>query len=421
MGVTAVDILGLKRAVSVTALVCGMSVAGAAYAECGIDAGSVRILSNDFDVLKVVADGAKECASDTVTVTSNLTTQHKDLQVPALTINPAEYTVAVVANNSIAPLLTSDLVRPLDDLIAKYGQNLQPNQMIKVDGKTVAIAFDANSQHLFYRKDILDQAGVEPPKSYEDVLAAAKAIKDKGILEYPLAAADKPGWDLGAEFVNLYLGSGGDFFEPGSAKLAIEGEYGLKTLEMMKALSQYMPPDYLTYDADSMKAQFLAGKVAMMDGWASYSGSVIGPDSPNPDVAAQTVLAAAPTFNGGTTPSASLWWDGFAIAKNISDQDAEASFQAMMHAIRPEVAANNPGVAPWLIKGFQPGPTAVGVIATANGGAKPYPMLPYMGLLHTALSNEIGDFLQGSKDAQTTLNDINAAYEAAAKEGGFMS
>ena len=63
----------------------------------------------------------------------------------------------------------------------------------------------------------------------------------------------------------------------------------------------------------------------------------------------------------------------------------------------------------------------MGVIATANGNAKPYPMLPYMGLLHTALSNEIGDFLKGSKDAKKTLEDINAAYEAAAKEGGFLS
>jgi spermidine/putrescine-binding protein len=221
--------------------------------------------------------------------------------------------------------------------------------------------------------------------------------------------------------VNLYLGSGGDFFEPGSAKLAINNDNGVKTLQMMKDLSQYMPPDYLTYDANEMKAAYLAGKVAMMDGWGSYAGSVIGPDSPSKDVAAQTVLAAAPTFNGGSTASASLWWDGFAIAKNISDEDATASFQAMMHAIRPEVATQHPDVAPWLIKGFQPGPAAVGVIATANGNAKPYPMLPYMGLLHTALSNEIGDFLKGSKDAKKTLDDINAAYEASAKEGGFLN
>ena len=394
-------LLGASVSLAVLTLLGGTALA----ADCGIASGSVRILSNDFDVLKVVADGAKECAGDKVTVTANLTTQHKDLQVPALTINPAEYTVAMVANNSIAPLLNGDLIRPLDDLIAKYGQDLQPNQLIKVDGKTVAIAFDANSQHLFYRKDILDKAGVQPPKSYEDVLAAAKTIKDKGILDYPLAAADKPGWDLGAEFVNLYLGTGADFFEPGSAKLAINNENGLKTLQMMKDLTQYMPPDYLTYDANEMKATYLAGKVAMMDGWGSYAGSVIGPDSPSKDIAAET----------------SLWWDGFSIAKNISDEDATASFQAMMHAIRPEVATQHPDVAPWLIKGFKPGPAAVGVIATANGNAKPYPMLPYMGLLHTALSNEIGDFLKGSKDAQKTLDDIGAAYAAAAKEGGFLN
>ena len=37
------------------------------------------------------------------------------------------------------------------------------------------------------------------------------------------------------------------------------------------------------------------------------------------------------------------------------------------------------------------------------------------------LSNEIGDFLKGSKDAKKTLDDINAAYEASAKEGGFLN
>lgn len=409
----------LNSAVSIGVLCL---TASAAFADCGIEgAGSVRILSNDFDVLKVVSDGAKECASGTVTVTSNLTTEHKSLQVPALSISPAEYTVAIVANGSIAPLLAGDLVRPLDDLVAKYGQDLLPTQLIKVDGKTVAIAFSGNSQHLFYRKDVLDQAGIPVPVSYEDVLSAAQVIKEKGILEYPLAAANKPGWDLGAEFVNLYLGTGAEFFEDGSAKLAIGGEEGLKTLEMMKALSAFMPPDYMTYDADEMKAAYLAGEVAMMDGWGSYSNSVIGAESPDQNIASNTVLAAAPTFNGGTIPAAALWWDGFSIAKNVSDEDAEASFRAMMHAIRPEVATANPNVAPWLLKGYQPGPSAAGVIATASAGARPYPMLPYMGLLHNALGEEIGGYLQGAKSAEQTLADVEAAYNAAAQQGGFIT
>ena len=402
-----------------------IALATAAYsssasADCGLTKGRVAILSNDFEALRIVANGAKECATDAVKVTANQTAQHKNLQVPALTSNPAEYTIAFVANNSIAPLLNAGLIRPLDDLVAKYGQDLQPNQFIKVNGKIMAIAFDANSQHLFFRKDILEKAGVSAPKSYEDVLAAAKAIKDKGILQFPLAAADKPGWDLGAEFVNIYLGEGGDFFEPRTATLAINNPKGQATLKLMKDLSAYMAPDFLSYDADEIKAVYLSGKVAMMDGWGSYAGNVIDPKGPNPDVAANTVLAAAPTVGGGSIPSASLWWDGFAIAKNISDEDAEASFRAMAHAIRPEVATTHADAAPWLMKGFKPGAAAVGVLATANGGAKAYPMLPYMGLLHTALSNEIGDFLQGKKDATKTLADVDAAYAAAAKEGGFI-
>ncbi|MDB5505405.1 MAG: sugar transporter substrate-binding protein [Devosia sp.] len=394
--------------------------AGTAFADCGIAAGSVRILSNDFDALRLVNKTAEECASGTVTVTSNPTAEHKNLQVPALSISPAEYTVAVVANNSIVPLLNDDLIRPLDDLVAQYGQDLMPNQLIKIDGKVMAIAFMGNSQHLFYRKDILDKAGIAEPKSYEDILVAAKAIKDAGLMEYPLAASDKPGWDLAAEFVNMYLGTGGEFFTPGSAALAIDNPDGMKTLEIMKAMTAYMDPDYLTFDASGIQAEYEAGNVAIMNEWGSIAGAILDDEGAADGVVANTVLAAAPTVNGGTIPAVALWWDGFAIAKNISDEDAAASFQAMVHAISPATVAANPDVATWLVKGFEPGPAAVGVIATANAGARAYPMQPYMGLLHTALSSELAEFMAGSESAEQALADVKAAYETAAKEGGFL-
>ncbi|MET3900783.1 multiple sugar transport system substrate-binding protein [Devosia sp. UYZn731] len=408
----------LKTTVSLSVL---LLTAGAAFADCGIAKGSVRILSNDFEALRVIETATQDCVAAGVTVTANATAEHKNLQVPALTINPAEYTVAMVANNSIVPLLNDDLIRPLDDLVAKYGQDLQPNQLIKIDGKIMAIAFMGNSQHLFYRKDILEKAGITtPPTSYEDVLVAAKAIKDAGIMDYPLAASDKPGWDLAAEFVNTYLGTGGDFFAPGSAELAIDNANGQKTLEVMKAMTAYMNPDYLTYDANELNKVWDAGQVAMMNQWGSLAGAAVDPATVPADIVSNTVFAAAPTISGGTTPAAALWWDGFTIAKNISDEDAEASFQAMMHGMSPAVIAAHPDAATWLVKGYTPGPAAVGVIATANGGARAYPMQPYMGLLHTALSTELAEFIAGKEDATQALADVKAAYDSAAKEGGFL-
>ena len=94
----------LMLAVSATALALGT---GAAFADCGIEAGSVRILSNDFEALRTINSTAEACATDAVTVTANATAEHKEIQVPALTINPAEYTVAVVANNSIHCSMTT--------------------------------------------------------------------------------------------------------------------------------------------------------------------------------------------------------------------------------------------------------------------------------------------------------------------------
>ena len=404
-------------AVSLVALIA----ASTAFADCGIEgAGSVRILSNDFEALRVVNDVALACATADVTVTANATAEHKNIQGPALTVNPAEYTVAVVANNSIVPLLNDDLIRPLDDLVAKYGASLQPNQLIKIDGKVMAIAFMGNGQHLFYRKDILEKAGVAVPTSYEDLLAAAQKIKDAGLLEYPLAASDKPGWDLAAEFVNMYLGTGGEFFAPGSAELAIDNDNGRKVLETMRAMTGFMNPDYLTYDANELNKVWDAGNVALMNQWGSLAGAAIDPATANPDVAANTAFAAAPTIGGGTIPAAALWWDGFTIAKNISDEDAAVSFQAMVKGISPETVAAHPQAATWLVAGFQPGPTAVGVIDNAKAGARAYPMQPYMGLLHTALSAELADFIAGKEDADQALADVKAAYDAAAKEGGFL-
>jgi multiple sugar transport system substrate-binding protein len=185
-------------------------------------------------------------------------------------------------------------------------------------------------------------------------------------------------------------------------------------------MTEYMNPDYMTYSADEIFKVYSANKTAMMNGWGSLANTVIDPAKAPAEIASNTVLAAAPTVDGGKTPAVALWWDGFSIAKNISDEDAEASFRAMLYGIRPEVGQTHPNLATWLTKGYKPGPASVGVLDTANGGAKPYPMIPYMGLLHTALGSELAEFMQGRESAEEALKDVEASYTAAAKEGGFI-
>lgn len=403
----------LTLAAAATALMATSALA------CEIN-GRVSIVGNEFPAIQTVGAGAKECSGGDVS--TNLTADHQKINLAGMQGNPAEYTSAIIANSSIVALMNEDVIRPLNDLVEKHGQDLKPTQLVVIDGDVMAIAFMANAQHLVYRKDILDELGIEPPKTYEEMLEAAKMIREKGVMENPVGGAYASGWNLAQEFNNMFLGFGGEHFKPGSAEPNINSEAGVKALEMMKALSEYMNPDFLTHDSNATNAEFRAGNTALMNMWGSRAATLPTAEGVSQEVIDGFAIAGPMTVGGGDTPASTLWWDGWTVAKNISDEEAEATFVALKHAIRPDILGDEEvsRQAVWLIDGYEPTPAAVGVFEAANAGTIPYPMLPYMGLMHTALGNELADFMQGKESAEQALADVEAAYTAAAKEKGFL-
>lgn len=397
-------------------------IASAAFAECGIDEGRVSIVGNEFPAIQTVGAGAMACAGDGVEVKTNLTSEHQTINLPGMQGDPAEYTSAIIANSSIVALMNEDVIRPLDDLIAEHGQGLKQNQIITINGKAMAVAFMANAQHLVYRADLLEQAGLEVPTTYEEMLEAAKVLREKGLSQNPIGGPYKAGWNLAQEFNNMFLGYGGEHFKAGSAEPNVNSEAGVKALEMMKALSEYMNPDFLTHDSNATNAEFRAGNVALMHMWGSRAATMTEADGVPQEVIDGFQIAGPLTVGGGETPASTLWWDGWTVAKNIPDADAEATFLAMMNAIDPSILSDEDVAkqAVWLIDGYQPTDAAKGVFAAAQMNTIPYPMLPYMGLMHTALGAELADFMQGKESAEQALADVEAAYVAAAKENGYL-
>lgn len=411
----------MKTAMLGTAFaVLSSSTAMAAAHGCEISDGRLSIVGNEFPAIQSVAAAAVECASG-VEAESNLTADHQKINLAGMSGNPAEYTTAIVANSSIVALINDDVIRPLDDLVAEYGQDIPARQLITIDGKVMAVAFMANAQHLVYRADVLEQIGVGVPTSYEEVLAAAEKIRAEGIMENPVGGAYAAGWNLAEEFVNMYLGAGGEFFEPGTANVTINNAQGILALETMKALTEYMNPDYLTHDSNATSAEWEAGNVALMNMWGSRTGVLMDEEGSEMEVYSNTVAGGPLTVGDSGVPASTLWWDGWTVAKNISDEEAAATFQAMAHATSPALLNDETmAQAVWLMDGFEAQPVNEGVLATVAAGANPYPMLPFMGLLHTALGDNLADYLQGNESAEQALADVEAAYSTAAKEKGFL-
>ena len=265
----------LRKIATVVALT---TLASSAWAGCGISEGRVSIVGNEFPAIQTVGAGAMECAGDGVTVETNLTADHQKINVAGMTGNPAEFTAAIVANSSIVALMNNDVIRPLNDLVEKHGQGLQKSQLVTIDGNIMGIAFMANAQHLTYRSDVLKELRISVPTTYEEMLAAGKKIAGyEGLgMPYPLGGAYAAGWNLAEEFVNMYIGHGGEFFKPGSAEIAVNNQHGIDALNMMKALSEYMNPDFLTHDSNATSAEWKAGNVALMNMWGSRIGALRG-------------------------------------------------------------------------------------------------------------------------------------------------
>ena len=402
----------MKHLLAATAL--SLLLTMAAKAECSFkNTVPVQSLTAGFAAWKAVTDTMAECGN----FTASLDQEFSKKQAAAFAAKPALYQIGGVANETLIPLLNEGTIRPLDALVAKYGQNLSPNQLIKVDGKVMAIAMMVNAQHLIYREDLFKELGIAPPKTYDEMLAAAEKIKASGKVAYPLGATMKTGFNLGQDFVNLFLGYGGAFFKDGNQP-NVNSDAGKKALATMKALTAYMDPEFLVSDSTYVQKQFQQGKIAMTNLWASRLGAL---DDPKESQASGKVgVAAAPAAMAGGKPATTMWWDGIVIAKNITDEEADAAFHLAMEGLSERMVKANNAASVWLVKGYAPGKLAGGVVASAEGGAPNYPAATALGPLTTAIGNGVADYMTGKKDAAKTLADIEVAYLATAKEKGLI-
>ena len=373
----------------------------------------VKMLSAGFEAWKVVTSAMEKCGN----FTAELDQEFRKKQPAAFNADPAQYQLGGVANSTLVPLLNDGSIRPLDGYVGKYGQNLLPTQLIKKDGKIMAVAMMINAQHLMYRKDILANLNIPTPATYAEVLSAAEKIKNAGVVQYPLGGTYKTGWNLAQEFINMYLGLADTLINSDNMP-AVNNANGVHALQIMKSLSAYMDPEFLVSDSTYVQQQFQQGKIAMANLWASRAGAMDNVEESQ--VVNLVEFAAAPASKSGGKPATTLWWDGMVIAKNASDEEADAAFQLIMQGLSDDTLLANKDAAIWLSDAFEPSRIAAGAIASAQGGAPSYPASTAMGLMHTALGNNIADYLTDKEAAEQTLADIEAEYLTAAKEAGLL-
>ena len=403
------------------ALIAALLIAPSSFAaECMIQgSGEINVITNSFPSLEVNAAAMEKCNREGLKIEIKLTRESEQEIKQAVAAAKCPYDLVQGANSSIAPLQAGGYLQPMNDLVDKYRDkyNIEDGMLIRFGNDIMAIAFQVNAQHLFYRKDLLEKHNIAVPSTWDEVLAAAEKLKNDPSIQFPLGGTYKSGWNIAQEFINMYLGMGGEFFKPGTAEPAFNSEEGVKTLEMMKKLMAYMSPNALSLDTTAVMQQFQQGQIAMANLWASRTAKMDDPAESK--VVGLIEFATAPAAVKGGPPATTLWWDGYSLPRTM-DGDRDLAFQVMMEGLKEDVVKANNDVAIWLRSVYKPSRFSMGAAASAMGGAPPYPMKPQITMVHAAIGANIGDFMAGKESASKSLAGAEAAYIKAAREKGYI-
>ncbi|TBL81854.1 extracellular solute-binding protein [Paenibacillus thalictri] len=199
-----------------------------------------------------------------------LKTQAASKEVPDITIvNPAA---------QMKPFVDANLLAPLNDILDQNGlkatfqkglldaYTFNNNVYALPDGNNIAV--------VFYNKELFSQAGVEIPKTFDELLDVTKKLKAKNIT--PFAIGEKDTWTGSFLFMNMLLRTNGG---PGFLKDVLDKKKTFGDQPFLDAVAKFQDlvqagafqEGATSFDYNAGESLFKSGKTAMyfMGTWAT--------------------------------------------------------------------------------------------------------------------------------------------------------
>ncbi len=127
----------------------------------------------------------------------------------------------------------------------------------KVDGKYYGLPFTANNLCLYYNEDLLEQAGVKVPATWDELLDACEKLKAIGVTGFGVAGSQTT--DTSFQMWPFIWGAGAD-------EKTVDSKQMVEMLNLYRTMvdNGYMSTEVINYTSGDNANQFTAGKTAMI-------------------------------------------------------------------------------------------------------------------------------------------------------------
>jgi multiple sugar transport system substrate-binding protein len=272
----------------------------------------------------------------------------------------------------------------------------------------------------YYNKDLMAKAGVAEDSigTWDGVMAAAKAIKDKGLSKHPIAWSWAQAEAVICDFAQL-LGAFGGTFTDASGKLNFNDAAGQQTMQFMvdSLKSGITHPGSPTFLEDDVIKALQSGEVAFGLNWESTFRDLN--DTASSKVAGKMGVSATPTGSSGKRPGVN---GAMAFAITSGSKNPDAAWKLIEHATSQPVQDGlaKSAMPNWISSYSNPdvvkiNPEVFEACKVAYADSILRPQVVNYNKVSAILQVEIQNALLGSKTPKAALDDaVNQGNDALA-------
>ncbi|WPZ17085.1 ABC transporter substrate-binding protein [Geobacillus subterraneus] len=305
-------------------------------------------------------------------------------------------------------------LEPLNDYFSKEDlEKLLPGPVegTQYKGKQIAIPLYTDAGVLFYRKDILEKYGKQPPKTFEELMVLAKELQGKEGTKYGFVFQANQYEGLVCDWLEYVWANGGNVLDK-DGNVVVNSPNTIEATKFMKELvDQVAPPGVTTYQEPESLAVFLEGKAVFHRNWPYAWKASSGPES---KISGKVGVIPMPKGPKGTSGAATLGGWNLGINKNIDEEKKKAAAEFIKFAVSPEgqkIVAIEGGRLPVLKEMYKDEE-----VLKANPhfaeffeplmAAKPRPVSPNYPKISDAIQRNIHKVLTGGLSAEEAVANI---------------
>ncbi|MBC7121408.1 MAG: extracellular solute-binding protein [Candidatus Methanosuratus sp.] len=338
------------------------------------------------------------------------------------------FAIVMQSNSSIQQNVWKGWLMPLDDLVEKYWEKYQLDDIAPVhweaatfDGTIYGIPMTANVIMLMYRSDLFKKYNLKVPTTYDEIISACGVLKQEPGLTVPFAMDLSAGWAWSIAFYEALASLGGNVFVEGTFEPAFNSPEGVAALTKIKEVADAcMGVEGMALGSNGMGAGMGNGTIGFIHTWASEGAALIDPEKS--DMWDKIAFAPAASVEAGGKLAGSSWNDFWAIPASF-EGDADLVFQLIMEAARADhqAEAAKAGLVPRTSALLSSeNPLATAALETLEKGVGPVPKSIAYPILDAALGNYLPFVGSGELTPKEALQKAEEQYISEATDKGYL-